>query len=286
MSKRIFSIQTLSVYVSTTLVLVLLGMMGLLLVTSKSLSEHVRKNVTVTVIMDNERSGSDAASLCKQLERRNYTAAARHITKEEILEEQKAELGTDPVIFLGYNPYNDAIELSMNPAYANSDSLAAIEKRLLATRGVKEVYYNRDLMDAINNNINKIGAILLVLMALLTIISWSLIGNMVRLSIYSKRFLLHTMKLVGAGWGFIRRPFLIHNLRVGLISAIFANTILCGAIYAVAQKEPAILTILPTEGLIAVGTGIILFGIIITVLCAYRSVNRFLRMRSNDLYFI
>ena len=141
-------------------------------------------------------------------------------------------------------------------------------------------------MDSINSNIRKISIALVVLLGMLTIISWSLIGNLVRLSIYSKRFLLHTMKLVGATWGFIRRPFILQNLKIGFLSALMANALLAGGIYLLCQKEPAITTIMPAEYLAAVAAGITLFGITICVLCAYLSVNKFLRMGSNDLYFI
>ena len=121
---------------------------------------------------------------------------------------------------------------------------------------------------------------------MLTLISWSLIGNLVRLSIYSKRFLMHTMKLVGATWGFIRRPFLLHNLKIGLFSGLLANLLLAGGLYLLWQKEPAIATVLPIEHLAIVAAGTTLFGVIICTLCAYLSVNKFLRMGSNDLYFI
>ena len=149
-----------------------------------------------------------------------------------------------------------------------------------------EVIYHKDLVGAINSNINKIGIALLVLMVLLSIISWSLIGNMVRMSIYSKRFLLHTMKLVGATWGFIRRPFIVQNMWIGALSGLFANIILGSMLYVIATREPAIVTLLDIEHLALVALGTMLFGVTITVLCAFLSVNRFLRMRGNDLYFI
>ncbi len=286
MSKKRFKIQTLSVYVSTTLVLVLLGTMGLLLVAAQTLSTQVREELTVSVVLDNSMSNQQIADYHKRLSRRSYVKNSVYISKEQVLEEQRKELGTDPVEFLGYNPYEASIELSMKPEFANNESLASIEKELRSDKGVKEVIYHKELIEAINSNIHKIGAALLVLFVLLTIIAWSLIGNMVRLTIYSKRFLLHTMKLVGATWGFIRRPFLVHNMWIGLFSGILANMILGGALYFIAQREPGVMTVLPKEWLAIVAGAIILFGITITVLCAFLSVNRFLRMRAGDLYFI
>lgn len=286
MSKRGFKIQTLSVYVSTTLVLVLLGTMGLLLVAANTLSNHVREELTVSVVLDNSLSDKQIADYHKKLNKRSYIKSSIYISKEQVLEEQRKELGTDPVEFLGYNPYEASIELSMKPEYANNKSLESIERELRSDTGVKNVIYHKELVGAINSNIHKIGAALLILFILLTLISWSLISNMVRLSIYSKRFLLHTMKLVGATWGFIRRPFLVQNMWIGFFSGIMANIILGTALYLIIQREPGVITVLPQEYIMIVAGGIILFGIIITVLCAFLSVNRFLRMRGNDLYFI
>lgn len=286
MSKRGFKIQTLSVYVSTTLVLVLLGTMGLLLVAANTLSNHVREELTVSVVLDNSLSDKQIADYHKKLNKRSYIKSSTYISKEQVLEEQRKELGTDPVEFLGYNPYEPSIELSMKPEYANNKSLESIERELRSDTGVKNVIYHKELVGAINSNIHKIGAALLILFILLTLISWSLISNMVRLSIYSKRFLLHTMKLVGATWGFIRRPFLVQNMWIGFFSGIMANIILGTALYLIIQREPGVITVLPQEYIMIVAGGIILFGIIITVLCAFLSVNRFLRMRGNDLYFI
>lgn len=286
MSKSIFKVQTISVYISTTMVLLLLGVMGLMFVTAESLSRHVKQNLVLSVIIKNEASEADILKFKKEIEKNSYVEKCRYISREQVLEEQKKELGTDPVEFLGYNPYEASVEITLKNEYSNSTSIAKIEKGLLKNKNVSEVTYQRELIDTINNNIRKISIALVILLAMLTIISWSLIGNLVRLSIYSKRFLLHTMKLVGATWGFIRRPFLWHNFKIGFLSGILANAFLAGGIYLLWQQEPAVATIMPVEHLVAVGAGITLFGIIICVLCAYLSVNKFLRMGSNDLYFI
>ena len=286
MSKHRLNIQTISVYISTSLVLVLFGTMCLLFTAAQSLSDHIRGNLTIAAVIRTDATEPEILTLQKQIEKKNYTALTRYISKEEILEAQKKELGTDPEEFLGYNPYEASIELSVEPQYANNDSLAKIEKELLDNRLVSEVVYHKELVDIINSNIQRISAVLLVFLLFLTLISWSLISNMVRLSIYSKRFLLHTMKLVGATWGFIRRPFLIHNLYIGLASGIMANMVLGGALYMIMRHEPGITTILTMEKVIMTGVAVVAFGIGITLLCAYSSVNRFLRMKGNDLYFI
>ena len=146
--------------------------------------------------------------------------------------------------------------------------------------------YHKGHVDTVNKNIQKVALLLFTLLVLLTVISWSLISNLVRLSIYSKRFLLHTMKLVGATWSFIRRPFLLHNMWIGLAAGVIANALLGAALYLLQEHYPEMAMLLPTKQLVVVGAGVILFGIIICTLCAFLSVNRFLRMRNNDLYFI
>lgn len=286
MSKPKVKIQTLSVYISTTLVLLLLGAMCALLMSARSLSDHIRRNMTMSVVVSGKMNEQDILKYQKRLEKLPCVISSKYISSEQILEEQKVELGVDPVEFLGYNPYDPSIDLTLKSEYARPDSMALLEKQLLKDERVTQVVYHREIIESVNDNIRKIAAALLAFMAVLTIISWSLIGNAVRLSIYSKRFLLHTMKLVGATWGFIRRPFIMHNLQIGLLSGIAANILLGGVFYLLLQEEPAMITILPPMSLAIIGSAVILFGILMTVTCAYLSVTRFLRMRGNDLYFL
>lgn len=286
MSKPKVKIQTLSVYISTTLVLLLLGAMCALLMSARSLSDHIRRNMTMSVVVSGKMNEQDILKYQKRLEKLPCVISSKYISSEQILEEQKVELGVDPVEFLGYNPYDPSIDLTLKSEYARPDSMALLEKQLLKDERVTQVVYHREIIESVNDNIRKIAAALLAFIAVLTIISWSLIGNAVRLSIYSKRFLLHTMKLVGATWGFIRRPFIMHNLRIGLLSGIAANILLGGVFYLLLQEEPAMITILPPMSLAIIGSAVILFGILMTVTCAYLSVTQFLRMRGNDLYFL
>ena len=286
MKKPIFKIQTISVYISTTLVLLLLGAMGILFIAAQEVSKSVQDNLGVSVIMNNDAPEADILKLKERLDASRYTQAVKYISKEQALEEQKLELKADPVEQLGYNPYEAEIELTLKPEYANKDSLVMIEKSLLRNKEVKELIYQQELMDSVNEGIQKIGLTLLAFLAMLTLISWSLISNLVRLSIYSKRFLMHTMKLTGATWGFIRRPFIVSNMWIGLLSGVLANAMLAAGIYFLQQQEPVLMAYLPIDDLAVVGAAVILFGITICSLCAFLSVNRFLRMRNNDLYFI
>lgn len=286
MKKPILKVQTISVYISTTLVLLLLGVMGLLFVAAQEVSKSIRNNLEVSVIMNGEVEEEKILKLKEQLGKRSYTQDVIYISKEQALEEQKQELGIDPLEQLGYNPYEAELGMTLWPEFANGDSLAMIEKELLRNRDVKEIVYQKDLMDSVNNTIKKTGAALSLLLIMLTLISWSLISNTVLMSIYSKRFILHTMKLTGATWGFIRKPFIISNIWVGLLSGIMADAVLATGLYILHRQPSAIMSYLPVEGVVAVGTAVIVFGIVICSLCAFISVNRFLRMRNNDLYFI
>jgi cell division transport system permease protein len=283
---RPLKIQTFSVYSSTTLVLLLLGAMCALLLSAHSLSDHLRRNMKMSVVVSSRIDEAEVLKFQKQLEKQKYVAGTEYISGAQILEEQKKELGCDPVEFLGYNPYEPSIDLALKNEYAHPDSMARIEKQLLKDKRVSQVVYHREIIEIVNDNIRKIAIALFAMMILLTLISWSLIGNAVRLAIYSRRFLLHTMKLVGASWGFIRRPFILHNLRIGLLSGILADVLLGGIFYLLMQHEPAVITMLPPLYLAATAVAVLLFGVIMTVSCAYISVEQFLRMRGNDLYFI
>lgn len=286
MKKPIFNIQTLSVYISTTLVLLLLGIMGILFVSGQSVSKKIKENFNMTVIIDSKVNEQTILELKKRIEKKEYVLSCKYISKEDALNEAKESLGADPMELLGENPYEAEIEINLKQEFSDIEKMAEIEKELIGNKEVSEVIYHKGHIDTVNRNINKVALLLLVLLVLLTVISWSLISNLVRLSIYSKRFLLHTMKLVGATWGFIRRPFLLHNMWIGFIAGIIANSILGFAIYMLQQRSPEVAMLLPTNELAIIGAAVIAFGITICTLCAFLSVNRFLRMRNNDLYFI
>jgi cell division transport system permease protein len=174
----------------------------------------------------------------------------------------------------------------MKGNYANDDSLRWISKELKAYPKVSEIDYQKDLINEVNENIAKISVVLLVIALLLTFVSFSLISNTVRLGIYSRRFSIHTMKLVGASWGFIRKPFITDAILVGLIAAFLSCVILGCGFYALYWYEPGILTILTWREMAITGVSVFLFGMVITAICASISVNKFLRMKAGELYKI
>jgi cell division transport system permease protein len=215
-----------------------------------------------------------------------YTKEIHYTSKEDILTEQTTSMGVDPTEFLGYNPYTASIEIKLRADYANTDSIIPIKNKLMRYTQIREITYPSELMDNVNDNIRKISILLLILALALSLISFALINNTIKLTIYSQRFLLHTMKLVGADWTFIRRPFLLRNMGIGIISGIFANGLIASSIYLLLRYEPQMSHLFTLPTLCIVGVCVMLFGILITLLCAYISINRFLRMKAGDLYYI
>lgn len=285
-TRRRQGMQVVTLCISTTMVLVLLGLVAFSVLTAHNLSNYVKENLTVTIMLGDTVSVNDAHRLCRDLYHRPYARNIDYVSKEQALKEQSEAMGSDPSEFLGVNPFVATLELQLKSDYANRDSLRWIAKELSSNPKVTDVAYQEDLMDKVNRNLKKVNLVLLVLAVLLTFISYSLVNNTVRLRVYSQRFTIHTMKLVGASWGFIRRPFMWTGTTVGIIAALMACLILGGGVWSLFQYEPNLTTIITWEVLAATAVCVFLFGLIITLFCSYISVNRFLRMRARDLYKI
>ena len=279
-------VQLVTLCISTAMVLVLLGLVVLSVQTSRNLSQWVKENLTVTVMLSDDVSVNGAKLLCRDLYHRPYSRNIDYISKDQALKEQSEAMGSDPSEFLGVNPFPATLELQLHSDYANRDSLKWIAKELQKNPKVTDVAYQVDLMDSVNRNLTKVNLLLLALAVLLTFVSFSLINNTVRLSVYSRRFLIHTMKLVGASWAFIRKPFMHQALLVGVVAAIVAIIALGGLVYGLYYYEPNILTVITWRELTITGVAVLLFGIIITATCSYISVNKFLRMSAGELYKI
>lgn len=279
-------VQLVTLCISTSMVLVLLGLVVFSVQTSRNLSRWVRENLTVTVVLGDQVAEDDAKQFCQDLGHRPFSKEVSFVSREQALKEQTAAMGSDPSEFLGMNPFPATVELQLQSDYANADSLVWISDELRKNTKVADVSYQVDLMDTVNRNLAKLNILLLVLALLLTFISFSLINNTVRLSVYSRRFLIHTMKLVGASWGFIRKPFMQQGLLVGVIAAVIAILVLGGAMYALYSYEPGILRIITWRELVITAVAVLAFGLVITLTCSYISVNRFLRMPAGELYKI
>jgi len=278
--------QLVTLCISTTMVLVLLGLVVFSVLTSRNLSAWVKENLTVTVMLSDDASVNDAKRLCRNLYYRPFSKNIDYVSKEQALKEQTAAMGSDPSEFLGANPFVATLELQLKADYANRDSLTWIVEELRKNQFVTDVAYQEDLMDNVNKNLGRINLVLLVLAVLLTFVSFALINNTVRLSVYSRRFLIHVEKLVGASWGYIRRPFLNQSLVVGVIAAILANIVLGLCVYGLYRYEPNILNIITWLELTIMAVAVLLFGIVITAMCSWISVNHFLKMTAGDLYKI
>ena len=281
-----FNMQFITSSISTMLVLLLLGMVVFFVLSANNLSTYVRENISFTVLVSDDMKEPEVLKFQKKLNEKVYVKESVYISKEKALQEQTEAMGTDPAEFLGYNPFTASIEIKLKAAYANSDSIAWIEKEITSNKKVMEVSYPQDLLDSVNRNIRKVSMFLLGLAALLTLISFALINNTIRLAIYSKRFLIHTMKLVGASWGFIRRPFLLRNIWIGAISGVMADAVLMGMAYMLVKYEPQLIEIMTPASLLVVMVSVFIFGLAITSLCAYISINKYLRMKASALYYI
>jgi cell division transport system permease protein len=289
MAKRadsFFNMQFITSSISTTLVLLLLGMVVFFVLSANNLSNYVRENIGFTVLVSDDMKEPEALKFQQQLNEKAYVKESAYISKEQALKEQTEAMGTDPAEFLGYNPFTASIEIKLNAEYANSDSIAWIEKEILANKRVMEVSYPQDLLDSVNRNLQRVSLFLMGLAALLTLISFALINNTIRLAVYSKRFLIHTMKLVGASWSFIRRPFLVRNMWVGVLAALMADALLMGMAYMLVKYEPQLVEIITPATLLVVMGSVFVFGVVITCMCAYISINKYLRMKASTLYYI
>ena len=278
--------QAVTLCISTTMVLILLGLVVFFVLSARNLSAHMKENLTVTVMLKDSVTVNDAKLFCRSLYHRPYSRNIDYISQEEAQREQVKELGSDPTEFLGFNPFPATLEIQLKADYANRDSLKWITKEIKKDNRVSDIAYMEDLMNRVNANLSRVSIILLVLAVLLTFVSFSLISNTVRLSVYARRFVIHTMKLVGASWGFIRRPFLKQAVGVGIIAAILANGVLGAGVYGLYLTQPGVSDIVTWEVLAVTAASVLLFVIVITMLCAWLAVNKFLRMKAGELYKI
>lgn len=271
--------------ISISLVLFMLGLLGLIVIYGQKLSVNVRENLTVSVMLNENVPDSSIAEFRSNLIRSGYVKSTKYISREQAAKELSSELGEDFVQFLGYNPLSASIDMQMVSEYANNDSIAMIQKKLLADNTiVKDVVYQKSLIDEVNANIQRISLILLGFSIILLVVSILLISNTIRLSIYSRRFLIRSMQLVGATESFIRRPFIKRSMLHGIIAAFVAIFMLTLLIVFMANKFPEI-NALHDEMLYAIlFLSLLLIGIIISGAATIISVNKFLKMRLDKLY--
>lgn len=286
LEKRRHGLQMVTLCISTTMVLTLLGLVMLSVLTAHNLQKNLRENVEISVILGDTIAKEDGVALGNIIQKRPYAHQVVFISSEEALKMATEEMGIDPTEFTGSNPFSSELTVTMEAEYANTDSLAVIVKKLMKDKRVVDVAYTKDEIDGMNRILEPISIALLGVSALLIFICYTLMSNSIQLSIYSRRFLIHTMKLVGASWGFIRRPFLKKAVVVGLISALLTCVLLGGIIYMLMPYMPHVEEIMTWRELVVTAAAVFVFGFAITVFCTLLSVNKFLRMTAGELYKI
>ena len=272
--------------VSISLVLLLLGIVGLLMLNAKQMSDYVKENLCFSLIINDEVAEPDIKQFQKSLDTHEFIKSTEYITKDDAAQQLQDELGENFIETLGYNPLSPTINVYLNSDYASPDSIAKLENFFLSKSNiVKEVSYQQNLVNLIHDNIKKVSIILLALSALFFLISFALLNNTIRLQIYSKRFIINTMKLVGANKGFIRRPFLASGALQGLVSSIIAIALLYGIIYfANSQLENIMGSIDPwIRALLFVAVAVI--GVLLCVFATLLSINKYLRLKTINLYY-
>ena len=270
---------------SISLVLFLLGLVCLMLLNTKRLSDYVKENIGFSVILKDNIKEVDIIRLKKSLDAKIYVKSTEYITKEQAAEETKQALGEDFVEFLGTNPLPASIEVKLFASYANPDSIVKIESLFKGNELVKEVSYQKNLVHLVNENVKKISFFILIVSALLFLIAFTLINNTIRLAVYAKRFIINTMQLVGANHSFIRKPFMLNSILHGVYGALMAILYLTGFIYFIEKELKQYLSVSDYKSVGALFTIVIIMGILITSISTFFAVNRYLRMRTDDLYY-
>lgn len=280
--------KTKSVYISTVisiaLVLLMAGLLGLILVHAKNLSNYIKENIVLNVILNEDTEEADALKLQKALNDNPHVINTEYISKELAARNLQQDLGEDFVEFLGYNPLSASIDVHLKAEYANQDSVKNFIKEVSANKIIKEMVYQESLLDMVNKNIRIIGLVILTFTAILLIIAVALINNTIRLSIYSQRFLIKSMQMVGATKGFIRRPFLGYGILHGLLGSIIAIVLLIMVMYFGQRQIPELILLQNYFEFAIIFVGVIAIGILISGLSTYFAVTKYLRLRMNDLY--
>ena len=270
--------------ISISLVLIVVGMLVFILLNARAISDHVKRNIGFAVIVKDNTNEVEIKRVQTILDTQPYVYTSKYVTKEQAAKSFKKEMGEDFERILGANPLLPSIEIKLNPAYANNDSLAMIEKGLARFDIIHEVYYQKSMIESINENIRRITIIFLIVGAVLVLISFTLIRNMIHLAVYSQRLLIKTMQLVGATPFFICKPFVYGSMWRGFFGALIANLVLLGAIFFVQENVGNVINIM-RQGVMLLMVGFVIFsGVVLSFFSAWFSVRRYLRRDLNDLY--
>jgi len=285
LSKSKLRSSYLTLVVSVSLVLFLLGILGLVLINARELSDYFRESLSFSVMLSDDAKEADIRMLQKDLDAKPYVKSTEYVSKDEAAVKMQEELGEDFISFLGDNPLPPSIDVYLISSFTHPDSVAKIEKYILEYPFVKGVEVPESILILINENIKKISLFLLVISSFLFLISLTIINNTIRLAIYSKRFLIRTMQLVGATRSFIRKPFILQSAFHGFIAALIALILIMGLLYMIEKEFFMVFTFESTKLLLLLGAAIVIIGILINMISTYFSVNRYLSISEDKLYY-
>lgn len=283
---RSFFNMYLTTTISIALVLCLVGLECIVLLSAHELVRHVRENVVLSVVLKDAATDDEISRLGRLLEVAPYCLEERYISREEALQEHIDNLGEDPQKFLGYNPLTDAYEVRLKAEYAQSDSIAGIETRLKTLPYVDKVIYQEDVVKLLDSNVGEASLILLAIAAALLVIALVLISNTIQLQVYSKRFLINTMRLVGATPWVIKWPFIRRNMRMGVEASIVALLALTGVFYYCKARLGILLFPLTWQNITFIVAVVLFSGVAITFVASWLATNRYIRMKINKMYEI
>jgi cell division transport system permease protein len=274
-----------SVVISIALVLFLLGCLGLLVLNAKTISDNFKEQVVVSIYLNESAKDVEVKQLEKSLAMAEYTKSSVYVSKEEAAELMKAEYGEDFLDVVGQNPLQNSIDVHLKADFVNNETLSKITEDISQKDFVQEVRYDSDLVEIMNNNVKKITFWVLIISALFTLIAVLLINSSIRLSVYSKRFIIKTMQMVGATKSFIRKPFILKSVQLGIIGAIVALIGLAIVLYNINQTFPELELIRKPILLTLLFLGVFILGILITWISTFIATQRFLNLKTDHLYY-
>ena len=284
--RRTFFNMQLTAIISMSLVLFLIGMVGMLFLVANDMTKQMKENMSMSVVLNDQTEKPYAERIEKYLLNAAYAKSVMYVSKEQALEEHIAAMGENPQDFLGYNPLRASLEVKLNAQYAHSDSLKIIETKLKTFDNIYKITYQKDVMDAVNENIRTASVFLLGLAAVLLFVSIALFNNTIRLMVYANRFTINTMKLVGATRWFIRRPYIRRSAINGLIAALLSSVYLTAVIYFVQYQFEIQITSNQFTLFGIVAGGLVVLGMLLAAVLSYFAVGRYLKMNTDKMYFV
>ena len=285
LTKKRLRTSGITVIISLSLVLFMLGALGLLVINANKLTVHFKENIGFQVFLKDTATAAQTDALVQEISNANYAKSVALISKQQAAEKLKTDLGEDFIALLGSNPLLNSVEVKLNANYASADTLQIVEKALLQKAFVKEVVYQKDMINSLNKNTKAIAFFILIFSGALLVVAIALINNTIRLSIYSQRFLIRTMYLVGATRSFISKPFIFKGVRQGIVAGVIAGVLLVGFLVVSTRFVPDLLELQDENVLVILFISIILIGVIISAFSALTSVLRYLKLKTSDLYF-